>query len=77
MRAIKRLAAVMVLALLASIGAPQALAGNMDTPGITGDIQAPGIKGIMDTPAATGDISFPGLDGWMGTGLYAITSFFG
>ena len=66
MRKIKRLAAIMMLALVASLCAPQAFAGDMAT-GITGDIGAPGITGDMHTPAVTGDIQAPGVNGEMQT----------
>jgi hypothetical protein len=82
---IKRLAAITVLALVATFCAPQAFAGDMAT-GITGDIGTPGIAGDMHTPGVAGDILTPGLngeiltppgfDGWIGTGLAAIASLF-
>lgn len=82
---IRKITAIMVLALLMSLCAPQALAGDMhcpiagqtQTPGITGEIGMPGVTGEMSTPGITGDILGPGLDGWIGTGLYdAIASLF-
>lgn len=86
MRKIKRVTAIIMLAMVATLGAPQAFAGEMgcpgaagtqESPGISGTIDTPGIAGDMQTPGATGDISFPGLDGWMSTGLYVITSLLG
>lgn len=85
----------MVLALLMSLGAPQAFAGDMhcpiagqtQTPGITGDIGFPGITGDIGTPGitgeigmpgVTGDIEFPGIAGHMWAGISAaIASLFG
>jgi hypothetical protein len=66
MRKVKRLAAIMLLALVASLYAPQAFAGDMAT-GITGDMGAPGIAGDMHTPGVTGDIQAPGVNGDMQT----------
>lgn len=84
MRRIKRLTAILALAMAASLCTPQALAGDMhfpiagptETPSATGTIHT-GFTGDMGTPGATGDIGMPGLDGWIGTGLYgAIASLF-
>jgi hypothetical protein len=92
MRKIKRLAAIMVLALVATFCAPQAFAGDMatgitgdigapgiiHTPGVAGDMPAPGVNGDMQTPGLNGDIlTPPGFDGWIGTGLAAIAALFG
>jgi hypothetical protein len=74
---LKRLAAVMVLAMAMSFGAPQAFAGEMSTPGFTGDIQAPGITGDMQTPGFNGNMDTPSFTGWMGNGLAAIVALFG
>ena len=87
MRNVKRLAAIMVLATVASLCAPQAFAGDMAT-GITGEMGAPGIAGDMQYPGVNGDMSTPpgldgeiltppGFDGWIGTGLAAIAALFG
>ena len=64
MRKMKRLRAIMVVAALASFGAPQAFAGVMET-GKSGIIQNPGPYGDIDTPAATGEIGMPGVAGDM------------
>jgi hypothetical protein len=87
----KRVIAIMLLAIVASLCAPQAFAGvihnpgpdgNMNMPAATGDILTPGATGEIGFPGATGDmatgIMYPGFTGWIGTGLYAgIVSFFG
>lgn len=59
----KRLTAIMFMALLMSLCAPQALAGYMPS-GITGPTETPGINGQVDMPpAVNGDISSPGATG--------------
>ena len=77
MRKIKRLAAIMLLAVVATFCAPQAFAGDMatgitgdigapgiiHTPGVAGDMPAPGVNGDMLTPGLNGDMNFPGLNG--------------
>jgi hypothetical protein len=75
---VKRLIAIMFMALLMSLCAPQAFAGFIPM-GITGPTETPGLNGEMGTPpAASGEMSTPGLYGDMATGLYAaIISFFG
>lgn len=70
---LKRLAAIMVLALVATSVTPQALAGQMGTgvageigtPGITGDMHTPSVAGEMQTPGVRGDMQTPGLNGDM------------
>lgn len=73
---LKRLAAIMVLAIVATFCAPQAFAGEMSTPGFTGDIQAPGYTGDIPSPGFNGNMDTPTFAGWIGTGLAAITSLF-
>ena len=82
---LKKLVAIMMLALVTSLCAPQAFAGDMSCPGITGemstpglngDIASPGVAGEISTPGVAGEILTPGFDGWIGTGLAAIASLF-
>jgi len=78
---VKRLTAIMFMALLMSLCAPQAFAGYMPS-GIAGPTETPGLNGIIhtglngqvDTPpavngdmatGATGDTQFPGATGDM------------
>jgi hypothetical protein len=71
MHKIKRLATIMLLALLVSIGAPTCFAGEMqngvagptETPGLYGIMDTPGFNGQMETPAPKGDMSGPGATG--------------
>ena len=87
MRKIKALTAIMMLAMVMSLGAPQAFAGFIptgvtadgptETPGITGPQESPGATGDIGTPGLNGEIGMPGFAGWIGTGLAAIASFFG
>ncbi|HEV2915234.1 MAG TPA: hypothetical protein VGX92_18290 [Pyrinomonadaceae bacterium] len=71
MRKIKRLTAIMVLATVASLGAPQAFAGEMGCPGIAGPTETPGFAGEIGSPGVngeiqnglTGDMSAPGAAG--------------
>ncbi|HEX8773466.1 MAG TPA: hypothetical protein VF735_07635 [Pyrinomonadaceae bacterium] len=78
MRKMKRVMAIMLLAMVASVCAPQAFAGVihnpgpdgvMDTPAATGDILMPGVAGEMGAPGAGGDILGPGASGDMATGI--------
>lgn len=68
MRKMKRVMAIMLLAIVASLCAPQAFAGvihnpgpggNMDAPAATGEILTPGVTGDMSGPGAMGDMQFP------------------
>lgn len=71
MRKIKTLTAIMVMAMIMSLGAPQAFAGDMATgvaadgtaesPGYTGPQESPGITGVAESPGFFGDMSCPGL----------------
>ena len=66
MLTIKRVAAIILLALMMSFGAPQALAGEISTPGFAdGPTETPGINGPMDTPQANGEMGCPGVNGEM------------
>lgn len=68
MRKIKTLLAMMALVLVMSLGAPQALAGDMGCPpGFTGEISTPGYTGPQETPGVTGEIGMPGVAGDIGT----------
>jgi hypothetical protein len=70
MRKMKRIMAIMLLAMVASVCAPQAFAGVIHNPGPD---PAPAAAGEMQN-----GIMYPGFSGWIGTGLYAgIVSFFG
>jgi hypothetical protein len=67
MRKIKILTAIMVMAMVMSMAAPQAFAGDISC-GLTGEIpNPPGITGPQESPGAAGDIGMPGLNGDMGT----------
>jgi len=67
MRKMKKFAAIMLLTAVASLSAPQAFAGGIETPGLkaTGGIETPGLEatGGIETPGleATGGIETPGL----------------
>lgn len=74
MRKIKILTAIMTLALLMSLGAAQAFAGDMNFPVITGPQESPGVNGIIHTGAygdmqngIAGDIGSPGIAGDIST----------
>jgi hypothetical protein len=60
---LKRFAAIMLLALVASFGAPQAFAGDISCPDIVGETPTPGYTGPQESPGATGGIEMPGLNG--------------
>jgi hypothetical protein len=64
---LKTLTAIMVIAMVMSLGAPQAFAGFMPT-GVTADgpSETPGITGPQESPGATGGIEMPGLNGEIG-----------
>ena len=72
MRKIKILTAIMVMAMVMSLGAPQAFAGFMPTgfaadgtaesPGYTGPQESPGLTdGTAESPGFAGEIGCPGL----------------
>lgn len=90
MRRLKRLTMIVMLAMVMSLGAPQAFAGFMsigitaadgtaESPGVAdGTAESPGVAGDIHSPVASGEMSTPGFaDGWIGTGLAAIVSLFG
>ena len=88
MRKFKTLTAILMLAMVMSLGTPQAFAGVMETgsaadgtaesPGFTdGTAESPGIAGDMNFPLTPGQIDTPGFDGWIGTGIAALASLFG
>jgi hypothetical protein len=81
---------IIMLAMVMSLGTPQAFAGFMSTgitasdgtaesPGVAdGTAESPGFAGDMQTPSASGEMGAPGFsDGWIGTGLAALVSLFG
>jgi hypothetical protein len=73
MRKMKRVMAIMLLAMVVSLCAPQSYAGEMGAPGVGGEIGSPGAGGDMSGPGTTGDmatgIMYPGFAGWIGTGI--------
>ena len=73
MRKMKRVMAIMLLVMVASLCAPQAYAGEMGSPGVCGEIGCPGAGGDMSAPGITGDmatgIMYPDFTGWIGTGI--------
>ena len=64
MHKIKRLAAIMTLALVASMGTSPCFAGDIQN-GIAGPTETPGLYGIMDTPAFNGQMETPRPSGDM------------
>jgi hypothetical protein len=58
MRRLKTLTMIVMLALAMSLCAPQAMAGDMLTPPIAGEIGTPGLYGVIHNP---GEILTPGL----------------
>jgi len=62
MHKIKRLATIMLLALLVSMSAPMCFAGEIQN-GLAGPTETPGLYGQMETPAPKGDMSGPGATG--------------
>jgi hypothetical protein len=64
MHKIKRLTAIMALALVASMGTSPCFAGDIQN-GIAGPTETPGIYGIMDTPGFNGQMETPAPKGNM------------
>ena len=61
MRKLKTFVAVLMLVFVVGLAAPQALAGQIETPGFTEPQNAPG---DIDTPGITGEIHTPGFATW-------------
>lgn len=62
MRSLRKLIGIMLLAAIASVGVPVALAdGPQESPGITGPQESPGITGPQESPGVFGPQESPGL----------------
>jgi hypothetical protein len=76
MRKLKTFVAALMLVFVLGIAAPQALAGDMNSPPAPapgdvgfppGDIQTPGIAGDIHIPGKTGEMGTPGIAFWATT----------
>ena len=56
MGSLKKLMGIVLLAVVASIGVPTALAGPQESPGVTGPQESPGITGPQESPGLTANI---------------------
>jgi hypothetical protein len=63
MHKVRKVVGIILLAVVASFGAPQAFAGPQETPGIVspGPQETPGVEGPQETPGALGPQETPGI----------------